>query len=332
MKLRTLTMICMGLVCAFSAQTQEKPVADSIPAAVDTAQLDSLLSDFKSIMDSLGFDQSFVAINVTASNRLFSLRNNNFNSQQAVTNKISLTPTVSYNHKSGFGITGAAFMIFDSAKTGFYQYALSPSYDYTRGKKVAYGISYTHYFYNDDLKDYSTPFGNEWYGYFRSKNGWLRPGGTIGYATGNYKEIYIKDTTILGIRRKLFDTTHVGIKDFSITFSLSHDFEWEGVFGKNDDLTISPVLFFVAGSQQYNIESKYKIVWSTLAGRLRRKFKRSSVENTGFEMQSLAISLSVDYYAGSFVISPQYYGNYYLPTTTTNRWTNIFGLSVGYIF
>ena len=321
------------MVCRISALAQEKPVVDSIAPVTDsTMQIDSLLKDLRSMLDSLDYDKSFLAMNINVSNGLFSLRNNNFNSQQAVMNKFSLVPAVSYNHKSGLGITGAAYMIFDSAKSGFYQYALSPSYDYVKGKKVSFGVSYTHYFVSDGYEDYSTPFANEFYGYIHGRKGWLRPGASLGWAMGNYKDVYIKDTVILGIPRRIIDTTHTSISDLSITASLAHEFEWDGVLAKDDDLTITPILYVVAGAQQYNVVSKYKLVWLASAGRLARKFKRTSVQNTGLEFQSFAFSLSLDYDIGAFSFSPQYYVSYYLPTTTANRWSNIFGLSIGFIF
>ncbi len=330
MNSRTLIVIYIALLCRIPAFAQGKSHTDPVP---DSAYLtDSLLVDLKSLLDSFEFKKSFVGLNITLSNALFSLRNDNFNAQQALTSKLSLTPSLSYYHRSGLGMTGAAFLIFDSVHTGIYQYVLSPSYDYVNGKQLAFGISFTHYFKNADMSDYSSPFNNEWYAYIHGKKQWMRPGLSLGYARGQYKDVYIKDTTILGLHRIFFDTTRTTLSDFSIAASVSHDFEWNGVFSKNDNITVTPVLYLTGGTQFYEVHSQYKFIWLAEAGRLARKFRTTADHNTNFQLQSLACLLSVDYYIGGFSISPQYYVSYFLPSASSGRWSNIGGISIGWIF
>ena len=106
MNTRTLFLIYIALLCRIPAFAQEKPSIDALPDS--TYLSDSLLVDLKSLLDSFEFKKSFVSINVTLSNALFSLRNDNFNAQQAYTSKLSMTPSLSYYHRSGLGVTGAA--------------------------------------------------------------------------------------------------------------------------------------------------------------------------------------------------------------------------------
>jgi hypothetical protein len=54
--------------------------------------------------------------------------------------------------------------------------------------------------------------------------------------------------------------------------------------------------------------------------------------NSPFAFQSIALALSTDYYIGNFVISPNFYIDYYLPPTTEKRLSNLFSFSIGYTF
>jgi hypothetical protein len=267
---------------------------------------------------------------VSVGNRLFSLRNNNFNAQQLTTNRISVTPSISYFHKSGLGIGAASFITSDSGKIQFYQYAVSPSFDYMKGKHVTYGISYTRYFTKNDVSFYTTPFRNEFFGYVMTKKGWLRPGLSVGWANGKFKETFQFDTVILGIRRLITDTTNIKLQDFSLVGTVSHMFEWNDVLTPRDNVTISPQFSLAAGSQRYDTDTKGKLILGK-RGRISRRYNYSSVENTGFRFQAVSFSLYATYFISSFSFTPMYFVSYYIPESE-NKFSHIFSLTAGISF
>jgi hypothetical protein len=92
-------------------------------------------------------------------------------------------------------------------------------------------------------------------------------------------------------------------------------------------------LSLVAGMQNYDVKAKYRAGFRSLLGKSRyRNFDNSRSENTGFQFQSVGFTLSISYFIGKFSISPQYFVNYYLQTTTTNRFSQIFMVYAGFLF
>lgn len=322
-------LVLVWQCCVQFSFAQEIPVKHSDSSAtLDTSLIDmDLLREVKALLDSVDLSSSFFSLSVGVGNRLFSLRNNSFNIQQATTNRISITPTASYFHKTGLNISGTAFMTFEESSPQFYQYALSPGYDYMKGRNTAFGVSYTHYFTKDDLSFYATPFQNEVYGYITTRKGWLRPGFSVGWAKGSYRDIEQLDTVILGIPRSLTDTADVTLQDFSMVGSVSHLFKWDDVFTKRDNLSIVPQFAIAAGMQQYDTEGKGR--FSVQKRRLlSKRYKYSSSENTGLSIQSLSMSLNVTYFIGKFAITPQYYLSYYFPESD-QKFINIFSVMAG---
>lgn len=321
------------------------PLLDTLPPVSDTVgqasnslpQLDplltddALLADIRSLLDSFGIRKSFFMVDIGVSNRLFSLRNNNFNAQQVSANRIAFTPSVTYYHKSGLGFSAMAFLSSFDGQASFYQYAISPSYDYLNHKKFSFGVSYAYYISRDDLSFYATPFIHEVYGYIRGRKGWLRPGFTAGWATGSYQEVASLDTVIFGIPRRITDTTDVGINDLALTLSLAHHFDWDDVLLKGDGISLVPQVMVVGGAQQYKLDSKTTVFSGTRLRYVSRRFNGSSAENTGLRFQSLAFSLNASYFYKKLTLSGGYFLNYYLPETD-QPFTHIFSLTAGLTF
>lgn len=337
-----LSLLAVVFIALSSRAQQESDKEIPIPAD-SLAVYDSILQDIRAMLNPDNLRVSFLSFTLGAGNRLFSINNNSLNAMQSVTNKLVFTPTLAYNHKSGLGISLTPFVTGDSGKVSFYQYALSPSYTYLRNKKFAAGISYTHYFTADnnaaDL--YGTPVQDEIYGYLDARKGWLRPGLALGFARGAYSETGHVDTakyvqvldTVYRIPIRIDDTTHTRVSDITVMGTVEHEFEWEGLFTKDDDLSIIPAFSLVAGMQNYDVQSKYKAAFRSLLGKSRyRNFNNASSEKTGFQFQSVGFTLSVSYFIGKFSISPQYFVSYYLPTTTTNRFSQIFMVYAGFLF
>jgi hypothetical protein len=339
-----LVIVFLGVNTFSFAQAKKDTTVTITKAYVDSILAnDELMKAFDEFVDSLSNNKSYFDVGMGIGNRLFSLRNNAFNTQQVSTNKLTLTPGISYFNKTGLGLSWTSFLVFDSASTFFSQHALTPSYDYTKSDKVAFGISYTHYFIKENNSFSSTPFQNEVYGYVNAKKGWLQPGLSLGWAKGNYKETFettrVVDTIINGVlytlKRVRRDTIKTSLTDFSLVGSLKHDFKWYEILGNNDDITLTPMLMLVAG------ETKYKVDQTTSRNGLLRprlfKTVRAATTNgtTGFRLQSMGLNLTATYTSGSFYLSPQYYFDYYLPNDLTDgekRTTSVFTITVGVTF
>jgi len=307
-------------------------VNDSIPATADTltqAMKDSLLKEARYILEALSEPHSFFTFETSIGNRNFSLHNNSFNALQLTTDKFTLVPNATYVHKSGFGASAAAYMTWDK-NPQFFQYALSPSYDHF-GKKFGYGVSYTYYMTRDDLEFYSTPIKHEFYGYVNFKKGWLRPRFAAGWATGNFREISRFDTTILGIKRTIIDTSTVNLSGLTFLVSLTHEFSWDNIFSKVDNISLVPQVSAIAGTENYETIRQGKLITHVLDRRIVRRYRRSEEDNSGFRLNSFAFSLYLTYYTGPIFISPQYMLSYF-PGTKEKSFSNIVSLSVGALF
>ena len=339
-----LVILCASQVSHSQTTTKDTSVNYSkeyIDSLTNSADFQKEFNDF---VDSLTGNKSYFDASVGISNRIFSLRNNAFNSQQVSTSKLTLTPALSYINKTGLGLSWTSFLIFDASNSGFYQHAITPSYDYVKSDSLSFGLSFTHYLINSSNSYSTTPFNNELYGYIIAKQGWLQPGLSIGWAGGKYKEIYSKDTAItvigpLGVPRlvkvTLRDTVKTTIKDFSVTGTLQHSFEWYNVFNDKDAFTLTPVLLLSAGSQHYTQTQSGAISLTKYPLRIRRLGKSNNGGNTGLKFQSAGLSLSGNYEIGKFYISPQYYLDYYLPNDLIageKRLNNIFSVTLGITF
>jgi hypothetical protein len=344
-KLKTCAVLVLLLTStpSFSQTTKDSTVTYTKEYIDSLSKTEDFQKEFNAFVDSLTGSKSYFDISTGIGNRLFSLRNNAFNTQQVSTNKLTLTPTLSYVNKTGIALSWTSFLVFDGDNTGFAQHAITPSYDFVKNGDVGFGLSYTRYFINSSNSFSSTPFQNEVYAYVNAKKGWLQPGLSVGWAKGKYTEEYSYDTTfkvtINGIERlvtrTIRDTIKTSIRDFSLIGTLKHDFEWYEIFGNNDDISLTPTLMLVAGAQKYNVVQS-----TSVNTRLRpRVFKTiaSNSENgsTGFRFQSVGINLSSTYTTGKFYISPQYYLDYYLPNDLPEgekRTTGVFTVTVGITF
>ena len=343
--MKRLVFVLLNLALSWhGVSAQEKPMTDTIPLAAPTvsvpdslASIDSLLTDeallaeIRSLLDSMGIRKSFFSVDMGVGNRLFSLRNNSFNAQQVAENRVSLTPSATYYHKSGLGFSATAFLSIFDGKASFYQYAFSPSYDYLNNRKFSFGVSYAYYLTRDDLSFYATPFRHELYGYVRGRKGWLRPGFSAGWATGSYKVIRQLDTVIYGVPRRITDTSNVGLTDLALSFSASHYFEWDDLFKKGDGLTVVPMALLTLGAQTFDTRSKTTIYSGRLYRYVSRRYNTSNFENTGLRFQSLSMALNATYFIDKLSLSGGYFLNYFLPETD-QKFTHVFSLSAGLIF
>ena len=143
-KLATVLLITISFQKAFS---QEKGLDSLFTGRDTTAVMDSLMKDFEQFLDSLTAPKSFFALNLGVGTGFFSFEDKN-SVFLTTRQKLIISPSTGYYHRSGLGISATAFLIHDDKSLNLYQVAFSPSYDLIR-KKLSTGISYTRYFSKD---------------------------------------------------------------------------------------------------------------------------------------------------------------------------------------
>lgn len=246
----------------------------------------------------------------------------------------ALSPSVSYMHKSGFGMNATGYARNINGASSLYQTAISPSYDHF-GSKAIYGISYTYYAKKGDLSTAVTPFDHELYAYIQSRKKWLRPSLAMGWANGSYRDVQTRADPRFP-NRMLYDTSLVRINDFSFIGSLSHTFSFKQVFVKDDLLLIIPQFSLIGGLQQYNIQTKTstQVVRPRDArlDRLRSLYKVSNSSSASMSLQTAAMSVSLSWNMQSLSISSGYFCGYYFDSVTESSFSHIFNIGVGFTF
>jgi hypothetical protein len=296
-----------------------------------------LIQDLKGLLGKEFKSKSFFSAYLTASNRLFSTINNAFNAQQTAAS-VAITPSVSYYHKSGLGITATSYLRPTSVSGGLYQLALTPSYDFI-GDKVMYGISYTRYVKTDPTNSFTTPYDNEVYGYIQERKTWLRPSLTLGWAGGSYNDVSMIPIKVNGNTIIVKDSSIITINDFSSIFSLSHNFKFSDVLSSDDLITLVPQISLIGGVQGYQAKS---VTVGSIIGprsrendleRIRERYNfRSSSTVSSFSLQTIAASLNLSWYKGAFSFSGGYFSGYYFQSGTSSQWSHIFNVSLGVTF
>jgi hypothetical protein len=313
---------------------------DSLFAKGDTtAVMDSLMRGLDEFLDSLSRPKSFFSISTGIGNRTFSIKNNALNAQEATTRQLSFTPTLGYYHKNGLGIGFTGFLTSLNNQLRFYQYAVTPSYDYI-SHKISAGISYTRYFGKDTATLDSSPYDHDIYAYFNIHHGNWRYGIAPGYAIGNFKDkISYSDSILhfnnllqkyewLRYRKTIESNNH--IKDFSLSASVRRDFEWYGLFSKTDNLSASITAYLVTGTSK--IRTSTHISYATKRLTLAR-FKKTydDADGNGFQVQSAALSASLFYTIGKFNLQPIWFMDYYFQDTD-QHFSQVFSFSFAYNF
>lgn len=323
-------------LCTGSAVLGQETHVDTaaIRTELDLLRSDSLLLELRSLLDSIGRQKSFLSVSLSVTNRLFSAKNIALNAQQASTGLTALTPSVSYIHKSGFGLSATGYARKINGTSMLYQTAISPSYDYF-GSKVIYGISYSHYAKKKNLSTAVTPFDHELYAYIQSRKKWLRPSLAMGWANGIYRDVQIRADPRFQ-NRMLYDTSLVKINDFSLIGSVSHTFSFKKVFVKEGLLLLIPQFTLIGGLQQYNVSTKTSTQLvrprDARLDRFRNIYKVSNSSSSSMSLQTAAFSASLGWSLQSFSISSGYFCGYYFDTDNQSRFSHIFNLGIGLTF
>ena len=303
------------------------------------AQKDTLSRADKAALDSMmKADQFFKLMNEPQKNALevsigvgngsFSAHNQAVNAT-GVTNLLIITPAVFYRFKNGFSLGVTGYLASDSGKLDLYQTGATAAYDYV-GKKVSAGGSFAHYFSDQDKYNSKSLYQNDFYAYVKKSSGIIQPVLSLGYSTGKYKEVnMIKfKRPVIGDTIMVKDSTHNKGSYFYTSVGVEHDFYFYGVFSKGDELDFVPSFVVNAGSDKTTTTHVNKLY--TTSPLLARRARVASSDK--FQLQSIAASFDFTYSIGEFFLQPNLYLDYYLPSTTANRFSTIYSVTAGFSF
>jgi hypothetical protein len=296
---------------------------------------DELIAELRSIMDSMGKPSSFLSVNVGMSNSLFSARNNAFNANQSATSATAFMPSVSYFHKSGFGLGATTFMRSFTAAPVIYQTAITPSYDHF-GKKMLYGISYSYYLKSKNPSVTTTHYDQDVYAYLQFRKLWLRPAIAAGWGAGSYKDASLIPVKISGDDVLILDTSLVKINDYSLSLSVSHNFNFTDLISANDVLSVSPQFSLIGGLHQFNSQTLTRMFYGkrfreSELERIRKRYNTSRSE-TSIALETAAFSLSISWFKGAFSLNTGYFLGYYFDSNASRRISHIFNTGIGFTF
>ncbi|MEO7801221.1 MAG: hypothetical protein ABIR81_04440 [Ginsengibacter sp.] len=316
--------ILLACNCVFGQDSKE-----------DKRILDSLIAndEFLQLLNSLDADKSYFTISVGASNRLASVNNNSINAQQGNL-KTVITPAVSYNHKSGLGLSAAGYVVRNAENNGLHRFSLTPFYNHSFNKSLALGLSYTRFFSDNKYNAVESPIQNDLYANVLYKKGFVEPGLAFGYSTGKYNEI---DKVTINIPREgrttFSDTAITSIKSFSVTGSVEHRFLLYTKMSKQSALLFIPSILLNAGNNSFSVTHHNNFPGTVRGNGRRRLFRTQDVDGvSAFELQSTGLNLYLNYSIHKFSFQPQIYLDYYLPSTSESRFTQLFNVNIEYSF
>ncbi|HUQ66643.1 MAG TPA: hypothetical protein VM101_10830 [Flavitalea sp.] len=308
-----------------AAFSQHGPVKDS------TAFLDSIWNEMDDILDEMMPEKNYFTAGIGAGTGYFNFKNTSsetFNRQK----KLMVTPTVSFYHKTGFGISATGYAVKDK-KVNFYQGSVSPSYDYIQRGKLSTGIAFTRFFTKNDLSFYTTPVCNELSAYFSYKKFFIKPAVSLAYGWGSRTE-YKKHKDELMLLRRFFNPGSIteaneeSIRDLSILVSARKDLDFTDVLHTGDLFTITPVFAVSAGTQNFGLNSSFsssKNMNNFVPANQYLKAKNN------FDMQSATGVLRADYSITKFFVQTQFLLDYYLHLAP-HRLNNAFAVIAGVNF
>ena len=319
-----LTLFVFFMPTVIIAQEVKKETAPLLDSA-------AIINDLINLLGMGSKPISYVTIELGVGNRLFSMRNNRLNTKQASTKITVYNPSVTYYHKTGANIGVGASFLNDTATTfGPTQYSLSAGYDLPGNDKFNFSFSYTRYFIKDSYSVFASPILNDLFTSVEYKKSWLQPAIAFGYSTGNYKQVIKKDTAIGNNRRMLYDSSTTTIKYFSMIASVSHSFNWQALFNKEDEFIFKPSLLINMGTATSNTTRKTNAAY--LLRLLNRRGKLPKITTTAFQAESLGLNVDFSYSIGRFSFQPQYYLDYYLPKSDFDKFSQFFTFNMGYTF
>jgi hypothetical protein len=316
-----------GSAKAQSADTTiivSQETADSLIALLSPEEYDSLMTELDDLFSFMTKrETSYVDISLTAGNANLTLKNiDAATNTYKTTNRLLLSPSAGYFHKSGFGAQVTAYFAPVKNVLKPYQGQASVFYDYLKGKKITAGISYSRVFTKDSVVDfYTSPFINNYNIYGAWKKGRLRPAVSVNYSDGSYPEGFVRPLGAVTYYKVL-------IEDISVTASLRYSFTKKNWLKKGDYLSFTPRAALICSGQKTEIINNNG---DRLLSRLLTSGFIAARSVNSFEPQVMALYLSADYFMGSWYIHPQFYMDYYLHQSD-RRSFNSFSITTGFMF
>lgn len=316
--------------------TTRKEIKNEV-ALDSTIDYDLLLQDMETFLDSISSPHSYFMGSMAIGKGYF-----NFTSKASVfletTERFTYTPMVGYFHKGGLSMTATGNIVNEEEKLNFYQFSLTPGYDYLENKDLATGITYTRFFTRDSLPFYTTPLQNELYAYFTYRKWWVRPTVAVSYGWGSRTDYMEREAQLLDLRLRRDGVVRINstesISDFSVITSLRHDFYWLGAFSYRDHFRLTPQLSFISGTQKFGFNQSantYATVIRTGANVLYNSENIYLDDQLYFQPLSLTMFLRGEYSIGKFFVQPQLVLDYYFPTDK-NNFSTLFSFNLGVIF
>jgi hypothetical protein len=312
------------------------PAKEAITADT-TLDYDELFRDLDSFMDSILMPHSYFLSSLSLSKGYFNYENKSSSLAQTM-KKFGWSPTLGYYHKSGLGLTATGYIVNDQSRMNFYQFSLSPSFDYLENRDFATGISFTKYYTKDTLSFYTSPLQNEVYGYFTYRKLWIRPTIAASYGWGSRTDYQQREELITSLRLRPRGFTYINttesVSDFSVVASLRHDFYWLDVFTYNDHIRLTPQVAFTSGTQKFGFNQTSNTYATTIRTNTNVLYGTENVyldDKLKFQPLSLTLFLRGEYSLGKFFIQPQFTMDYYFPSDTRN-FNTLFSLTTGFMF
>ncbi len=332
--IRTICILTL-LLFAIETNAQQNSLDDLFKGKDSTKVMDSLMSEFESFLDSMTARKSFFSAGMVAGTAMLSYENSN-SVKIDVQKRILFAPMIGYYHKTGFGLTAAAYMVNDKGNFAPYQYNLTPSFDIIR-KKFSTGVAFTKSFIKDSLSFYTTPLQQEAFVYFTYKDWLIRPSVSVSYGWGtttSYRERKLiiqkkrlKQARSIYIREKNEESIH----DLSVNFSLRKDFNFYSLLNGDDMISLTPVVMLNCGTQQYGFNTSYDLSRVNLT-RINALPSNSSItDRNSFTAQSAAVILRAAYLYKNFMVQPQFVVDYFIPGTT-DQLNSAFSISANVTF
>jgi hypothetical protein len=339
-------IFCLITLTAMAGFSQNNP-ADSIPStgieslAVDTSlDYDDVMDELGDFLDSILSPRSYFLINASASSGFFNYKNNNAD-RIVSQKKFIFSPVIGYYHKSGPGLTVSGNGTNTNEGFTFYQYLLTPSFDFIQNRNWVGGFSYTRYFNKDSSQFYITPLQNELSAYILWRKAWLQPGISIGYGWGSREEVERKEEFIKLLRKRrrpILVITEINSKesvaDLSVSASLRHSFYWLDLSKHKDYIRFTSMVVFSAGTQKYgfNQSTTSSVNTAIRTGKIGFNGRNFDLDNNSdFRPLSVTLYLRPEYSIGKFFIQPQLLLDYYFPGTE-NNFTVVPSINAGFMF
>jgi hypothetical protein len=289
-------------------------------------------------MDSILSPHSYFLASLSAVKGYYNFETKNTASLIETSKKLTYSPTIGYYHKSGIGITSNGYIINDGSDMNFYQFSLTPSFDYLQNKSFATGFSFTKFITKDSLPFYTSPLQNELYAYFTYRKTWIRPTIAVSYGWGSRSDYMKRESVIQDIRLRRRGYTYINteesVSDFSLMTSVRHDFYWLDVFTYNDHIRFTPQLALTSGTQKFGFNqssSTYATVSRTGSNVLYSTDNVYLDDQLKFQPLSLTMYLRGEYSIGKFFIQPHLVFDYYFPASSKN-FNTVFSLNLGIMF